>query len=482
MKLWDTKFLIQLGVWMALLFVACKFTEGWAFALLIPVVILFIATANSTGLLFVIMLSAFSIGFNSFFISKTFGFVLCQKILMVSAAAFLSVQVFGRRQSRIVTPFLGIFPYLIFIFASSQVGWSPVISNLKLLLYVTIYFAFYGCAVRAMNERVNVRRVRSMLLVIAIFIVYGSFLIWPFTGISYMGSEEILLNQDVKSLFKGTTCHSQTLGVIGALLGVLLFSDWLFVIQKKSRLYLSLLVGTVILVYASASRTAMATFVFGIAFACWCAMQKNRVNRKWKSKVLTTLGALSVLGACCVLAVPQFREKAVGFILKRAGTDNFVSKESIMSSRQFKLDEALYHWHQSPLIGNGFQVSEDMRDVRISGIKNMLSAPVEKSTWTYAILEEGGVIGMILFVGFVLGATILLVKREAYVTATMFTSFLMSNMGEFTIFSMSGGGGMIWSLVFFATVLDFKKQQDDRKAIQCQALMADWASLGRGAW
>lgn len=459
----DVAFLLKLLAVLLLLLVACKFTMGIAFSILIPIAIYCVVMFNNIGLMFLVMLSTFGMGFNGFFLPKTMWFVVSQKILLIGVGMVLCVQVFGRRQSKVLTPLWGLVPYLIYMALVSQWGWAPTVSNLKLCLYSVVFFALLGSAVRSMNEKTDLRRLRSVVWVIILFIVVGSILVWPFPGISYMSGDELLRNPDASSLYKGTTNHSQSLGVMSAVLGTYMFADWLFLIQRKSKLYLTLLICVVILLYVSASRTAMASFIFGVGFATFCATRKGMLGVGWRKRVTSSLIGLVVVGAIIVMCVPQLRDKATRFVVKQQRQDVVLDKQSVLSSRQGKLDESLYNWHQSPIVGNGFQVTEEMKYIKVNGIKDMLSAPVEKSTWVYAILEEGGVVGMIIFCCFVMIALWLLVHRGAYMTATMFATMLMINMGEFSMFSMSGDGGFLWNLIFLATVFDFKRIQFEKR-------------------
>jgi len=136
-----------------------------------------------------------------------------------------------------------------------------------------------------------------------------------------------------------------------------------------------------------------------------------------------------------------------------------VRMEDVMSTRQFLMDEAMYNWRKKPLIGNGFQVAESMRHERREGIGAYLSAPVEKGVWVTAVLEEGGIIGMLLFCLFWIPAVILLWRGGFYSTSTMLLSFVVMNMAEFTMFSMSGTGGFIWSMIFITAILDGKSRK-----------------------
>ena len=132
-----------------------------------------------------------------------------------------------------------------------------------------------------------------------------------------------------------------------------------------------------------------------------------------------------------------------------------------MASRQGLIEKALYNWSKKPLIGNGFQVSEAMASQKREGIKDYLTAPVEKGGWIAAVLEEGGIVGLVLFCVFWISAVIALWSRNYYATASMLLSLIILNMAEFTIFSMSGIGGFIWAVVFVVAILDGAHKREE---------------------
>ena len=202
----------------------------------------------------------------------------------------------------------------------------------------------------------------------------------------------------------------------------------------------------------------MGSYVAGMAFVTFFAMRSiGMIKTKWRRAVTNFMLTVIVLGSISISVVPPLRDRATRFLLKSYSGETAISKEVILSSRAAVLDKTLYNWREKPLTGNGFQVSDQMVNMQINGIKDMLSAPIEKSTWTYAILEEGGVIGMILFSLFLLTSIGLMLKRHAYIGASVLFTFVMVNFGEFGIFSMSAEGGLFWCMVFMGVILDYKR-------------------------
>ena len=121
------------------------------------------------------------------------------------------------------------------------------------------------------------------------------------------------------------------------------------------------------------------------------------------------------------------------------------------------MDSAMANFEESPAIGNGFQVSAQMADMDIRSWKQLLSAPIEKGVWITAVLEEGGIFGLLLFCGFLLIAFPLLLSRQAYLGVCALFVFIISNLGEFTFFSASGNGGLLWAVTFVGLTLDAQR-------------------------
>lgn len=457
-SLYNSKDVLRYAGLLIAMMAASYLTGGWLFGLLSIMVLGFIAQKKVNLLLFVIVATTCFMITNSRIVSKGIAFVACTKALLLVSSISLAAQVFGRRHSAYLTPLLSIMPYLLFMAVTARQGWSPAISYLKLFLFTSVFFAYYGCCVMTINGSFDNSKLRSMVLGIAIIYIFGSILLIPFPGISYMSPEELLYNPEAPSLYCGMCNHSQALGPLATIFGVLLYSDLAFSIQKPDKLYISLILSCAILVYMTSSRTAMASFIAGIAFTTFYAMKGKGIKQSWRRKVSSFSVIVVATFAIVFTIIPSFRAKIAKFAVKYSDTgDITLSSEAIWKSREGKLEGALYNWRSSPYIGNGFQVSADMAGIKITDFKQMLTAPVEKSTWTYAILEEGGIIGMCLFVLFILISLGLLIGRKGYITASLLFTFILSNMGEFTIFSMSADGGIFWLLVFIGAVMDHKR-------------------------
>lgn len=441
------------------LIVGMKIVGGWAFAMMIPITLMTLARNRPEQLVFVLFLSISTILMNGYLVPKDMIYAISERGLFVGLGFILMTQVAGQRKSRLLTPVLGLLPYIAYMLLVSIWGWCPVISLLKIFLFTMIFMAYYAIAVRSSANELDIRKLRGMILAIVSFFIIGSIFAQRF-GWAYMTLEELTdAPTDGTSLFKGLATHANALGGILSFYALLLLADMLFLIQRPDKLYVLNLLCALYLIARSGSRTSMGTFILGASFAGYCFFKSRQVASRWKNRVRSLVVFLVALGGLVILILPSGRDKVKRFVVKYGNKDEAVvmTTENVMHSRQAKLDQGIENWRKSPFVGNGFQVREDMKGFKVSSIGSILSAPVEKSVWVTAILEEGGVAGFAIFVIFLLVAFPTLIKRKAYIGGTMFFALVCSNLGEFTIFSMSGGGGMQWGMVFIGFILDIQR-------------------------
>ena len=458
---------LHLAVWLIALIV-CYVTHGSGVGILaLPMLWSMSGSKQDLMLVFLTIFVGFPMS-NHTLVPKGTVFNVTVKALWVFLAAYLAGKVAGRRQSPLTTPFLGIIVYAGYMVLPSAAGWNVPISFLKLFLFVTTFFAFYEIAnVVILGPRATVIRIRSAFIAFALYILVGSALLIPFPGISQMRFEQIqeTLNAGVAvtSLYCGMMFHSQALGAVTAIMGVAVLADYLFSIRKFNWLYTILLLCAPILIYKTSSRTAMGTLFAGVIFVFYLFMRTRVVGGAWKRKVLTVGCVAGMLAMIVIVALPTGRVSVARFVTKGHHAESLkgYTTEDLMLSRQELIDRAIFNFKKSPLLGNGFQVSEDYEGMKIKSIKQLLSAPIEKGVWVTAILEEGGAIGMLLFLGFFVTCIITLVRRKAYTGAAVFFTYIVSNLGEFSMFAMSGVGGYAWAMCFMGVIMDAQRLREE---------------------
>jgi len=460
---YDKKYLVKCVLGLAAMAVFLYVTKGNGFAVAPLVMFSAFVKNRSESLLYLLLMTiAMTMG-NSNLMPKSTTFMITQRAMMFTLSAVMLVQIFGRANAPLAKPFLWLLLYLGFMVLSSTMGWCPILSYMKLSLFFAVYMAYYGIANRVMTSpNPNVPRIRSVFLSFAIFFLVGSILLIPFPGISQMHQEEIqeaLKHGKVfTSLYMGMTVHSQSLGPICAVLGILLYVDMVFSIRRADRLYMALLACVPILIWKTASRTAMGAFIIGIALATCFVMRARGIGVRWRGKVLSTLISGVVLFSLVVLALPVGRQKVTDFVLKfNREEKRAVTMEEVTMTRRAAWENAMYNFKRSPMIGNGFQVSSQFAGLKITNPFQVLSAPVEKGTWVTAVLEEGGIWGMALFLIFLGVVVRFLLSRHAYMGASAFITMVVLNLGEFTMFSMTAVGGLLWAMVFVGVIFDSQR-------------------------
>ena len=445
-------------------FAAMKVSRGAGFVVLVPFVLMALFQSQMRKMLFWILLTNLLVVTNDYFAPKGFIFSVGYRALLTGVGLYGILQFFSLRSSRFVLPLLGIFAYLFYMIIPSLQGFAPKVSCLKLILFSATYmmFAFVSTKAQA-TKTLDMRQVRSMLLAFCIIYIAGSVLVYPFPGISMMNAAEMIRSGGVgTSLYKGMTNHSQTLGMFMCCWSCFLLADLLFNVQKPDKLYIGLLICSVFLVVKTSSRTAMGSFLVTVVFLTYCMMLIRGVNSRWKSKVVSSLTLFFVLAGAAVIAIPSVRDAVARKALKWTSVETKAESfdmEKAVSSRAGLVELSLYLWRLKPMIGWGFQVSPQVGEMERKSGGLVLTAPVEKGVWVTAILEEGGVLGEIIYVCYVIFAFWMLMIKRAYMGATVFMLIHVANLGEFTMFSMSGVGCIWYGVLFVSLIFDAKRQQ-----------------------
>lgn len=441
-----------------------KVTNGTGFALAVPLAFIAAFRQKEESLFFWILFACMTILGNKNFMPKDFIYSVSNRVMLSGVGLYGGLLFLSQRKSKFVKPFLGIFAYLLYAFIPSSMGWAPKISCMKIVLFSLIFMTMIYAANKAIvDERTSDRKLRSVFLAYAVFIIFGSMLLLPVPHLASLDADAILKSKIiVTSLFTGMLNHSQALGPVTCVLAVVLVGDMLLNLQRADKLYILLLLCCPILIYKTSSRTAMGSFVVGLALIAFFFMRTKQLRHRWKSMamsvILLTLAFLSV----AVLLTPSIRNHIVKFAMKsysQTAEEVVFDSEVMTSTRQVLIDRQIENFHERPAIGWGFQVSEEVGYMERHSSGLLLTAPIEKGVWVTAILEEGGAIGWTLYVLYFVIATCMLIKRRAYMGATAFLVFHVSCLGEFSMFSMSSEGGIWYTLLFLSLVFDAKRLQ-----------------------
>lgn len=455
-----------LTLW-GLVIVLSKASAGAALIAYLPISFCLLSMNRINGLYFCLLtMIGFMIGNPFFFPKTTIGFAALRGTLML-LAGLMTLRVMGRRNSRFVSPLLGLLPYLAFMILPSAQGWAPLVSFLKLALFFFIYMALYTIANEVLLARgANERKIRAAILSMSCVFVIGSLMLKPFPALSLMPVMGMTPEQaaNLKSLYRGMTNHSQCLGPVVASIVTLVMGDLLFSVRRFNPIHTVILLFAPILVYWTRSRTAMGTYLIGQMLILYFFINSRGVLQRWKAKVFNKIVPLVMLAFVAAICSPGVQDKISKFIFKGSVQEGQKGELSdVLSSRRGLVNRATANFSQNMFIGNGFQVSDDMVNQKRTRFVDYLTAPIEKGVWVYAVLEEGGIVGFALFAGFQLCAFFLFKKRKAYISASMLTVISVSNMGEFSFFSMSYAGGLHWTMMFAAVILDGMRVQNEQR-------------------
>lgn len=467
--IYDKKFFLKTCAILIGMLVFMKVSGGYGYLVILPFAFAsFIMRKYEMTLFWLVITIAMLMG-NHYLMPKNNIMLLGQRIMIMIFGILMVAQLASKVKSPCLKPYSLIYIYMVYMLIPSFSGWSALISVLKIILFLLVYTAYLGVTNEvAKSSKSSIQKLRSMMLAVAAFYIIGSVMLIPFpaigqlTGLEYM--DAVKRTGQAVSLFKGMTLHSQALGPIITTFAVFLLADWTLSVRKFSKLHAFLLALCPLLIIKSSSRTAMGGLILGVLCVAFCVAKERGIGARWRAKVkgAITLGIAVI--AIAIVAIPSTRDAVVRFALKynTEATASDLDMEKVISTRQGSVEYQMYNFRKSPVVGNGFQVSADMAGLKRQRFANLLSAPVEKGVWVTAVLEEGGVIGLCIFLMFVIPASLTLLMKRAYMTFSMLFTMLVLNMGEMTMFSLTSTGGLCWLFTLIAGAFDALRQRDDR--------------------
>ena len=323
-----------------------------------------------------------------------------------------------------------IFSELVSVSVLKSLNWLIVISTLSLTWY-------------SFNE--NEREYTFKWIIKFLELIFIISLSFFFSDIGYLRTGDN---------FQGILSHPMVYGPTMSLLGVVYLSQ-LFTEKKLSFFLLFKIIIIFLFVALSASRTAF----FGLAFTSFFSLliivffSKYKVSSYFQlinsSHVFLLLFVLSLL----LFLDYQFFNYLKFIITKGYAVDVSGFWEAYNVSRGSLYEEMMQNIRQYPLFGIGFGIASDSQLMRISydpffGLP--IQAPVEKGIILFAVLEEVGFIGFILFCLWLKG----LFSRAIDLGVTsifILTAIFLLNMAEATLFS-PGGMGLI-NLILLTSIM-----------------------------
>ncbi|WP_424929908.1 hypothetical protein [Amaricoccus tamworthensis] len=251
--------------------------------------------------------------------------------------------------------------------------------------------------------------------------------------------------------FQGILKHPQYFGPMVAILGVWSLTRYL---SGQGRPWLNALLGPLCMtaIVLSESRTAGLAFLLGLALGLGVLPFYRRTPLKRLAPAITAWTTWVPVVAALALAVvflPNIVDATEHFLTKsgRSSADNLL--EAYDSSRGALIDRMLHNIRLHFPFGIGFGVASDPSDlivIRDPFFGLPVSSSVEKGVIYLAIIEETGLMGVLLAIGWI----VLLIRKSADGGLVVFSVTVMAlllNLGEAVLFS-PGGFGLLPLLLY----------------------------------
>ncbi len=365
------------------------------------------------------------------------------------------------RQGHHRLPFIMMVPFMLAAVVSSVDGWAPMVSMLKLINFSVFLLGIWFGTQNLQHRPKDLFILRSFFLALAFLIVIGSVLLLPFPAISFATSLKLALQEGgvelaeelyqymqeegMQALFCGITNHSQALAPLSVCAFAITACDMLFVERKFRILHVIVLTVSLPVLYMTRSRLALVTLAAAMGIIIFYTARQMQMRADIRARLGQGVFLFMVF-TLSLAVVSQIKSGAMSeWIRKTSDTkgDKRSLMEALTSSRIGLIDLSLQDFRRNPMIGMGFQVAEYTRRMtRKRGL--IVSSPIEKGVLPVMVLGETGILGTMFFFLFLASFYYTCSRRKYYITNSLFSVFLVTNMGEATFFSPGGGGGFLW--------------------------------------
>ncbi len=367
------------------------------------------------------------------------------------------------RQGHHRLPFIMMVPFMLAAVVSSVDGWAPMVSMLKLINFSVFLLGLWFGTQNLQHRPQDLFILRAFFLALAFMLVIGSVMLWPFPSISFAtslgyafregGTElaeeyyQYMQEEGMKALFCGITNQSQALAPLSGCAFAFTACDLLFVERRFRLPHIVLLVVAMPVLYLTRSRLALLTLASAMMIIVFYTSRQVQMRADVRAKMGQGV-VLFLVFAFAFAGMSQIRSGAMSeWIRKTSDTkaDKRSLTEALTSSRMGLIGLSMRDFKRNPMIGMGFQVAEYTRR-RARGRGLIISAPIEKGVLPVMVLGETGILGTFFFFLFLASFYFTCSQRKYYITMTLFSVFIVTNMGEATFFSPGGAGGFLWML------------------------------------
>lgn len=365
------------------------------------------------------------------------------------------------RQGHHRLPFIMIVPFMLAAIVSSVDGWAPMVSLMKIVNFSVFLLGLWFGTQNLQHRPKDLFVLRSFFLALAFLIIIGSIMLWPFPTISFATSLQYALREGgvelaeemyqymqeegMRALFCGITNQSQALAPLSACAFAFTACDMLFVERKFRLPHVVLLIVAMPVLYMTRSRLALLTLAATMVIIVFYTTRQMQLRADVRARLGQGV-VLFLVFTFALAVVSQIRSGAMSEWIRKtadARDDKRSLTEALTSSRLGLIGENMKDFKRNPMIGMGFQVAEHTRR-QTRGRGFVISASIEKGVLPVMVLGETGVLGTFFFFLFLASFYYTCSRRKYYITITLFSVFLVTNMGEATFFSPGGGGGFLW--------------------------------------
>jgi len=372
---------------------------------------------------------------------------------IVIAAAALSILIrnlLSSSKGQVSLPTLSTWLFGAFIFShsclfSTDVEISLLKSTVWAVTFLTLLSAWENLSVESRQQ------LQAQLIGLLVAILLCS-LPLVFLSVGYVANN---------SGFQGILNQPQGFGPVMALLGSFVIIGLLAKPQPLWR-DLTLAVACLVMVIMSQARTAGLALVLGVVIAVIVApmlMRHSKYNALPGLRNTKMLLMLFLLTLCALVGLALGEEEKLAKILdsylsKGGGTSNL--SEAYQNSRGGLMAAMWDNIVSQPFTGIGFGVASTSWDMDIItrdpyfGLP--LGAPIEKGVLPLAVLEELGIPGFVLFLGW-LGILIQRAGRRGVLELALAATVFLINFGESTLMSPSGLGMILLIVLTWAVAL-----------------------------
>lgn len=392
---------------------------------------------------------------NNAFVPKTLVWTPSRLIIPYLALIRFSSDMAALRQSLFARSSYIAFLFFVACMAVCSVvsGWFTHIALLKLANYLIFMTMLFSAVAVLRARRSDLGEWFMSLIIAATLIGVGSIVFGVSRNFRQLKTAEGTIYS--ASGFNGAFVHPNAHATYASMLIAFLAVIWILSRYRRTWLTLPLMACWFVFMGWSGSRTAFIASLCAIAMnIAYARPVRNRLGwRLWPNVNRLTLVSVAVVASVTVMILDistggSVTKSVVSFINK--GSDTALDTQQIISSRKQLVEYSWQNFNENPLFGIGFGVA---KTEMFRSLATLFTAPAEKGFLPTAILEEGGLLGTGAFLIFLLMFVGDLLRDRNIAGLITFITFLITNIGEVTIFAPGGGGAFGWTMVGAAMVL-----------------------------